>query len=184
MDPLSQDDLMKELQKDYSKQDYSKKPVIDGVEMKELPLFRDDGGYFVELSRFAKERPTEFPEFSLEQMNFSEMLPGVIKAAHLHLKQEDIWFVPPSDRLLVGLMDCREDSPTNGEKMRIVMGAGRAEVLYIPRGVAHGAANLWDKPAHIIYFVNNQFDPDPENSDEGRLPWDIYGKGFWELSKE
>ncbi|MFH1426583.1 MAG: dTDP-4-dehydrorhamnose 3,5-epimerase family protein [Candidatus Kerfeldbacteria bacterium] len=184
MKPLSQDDIAKEVRKDYNVQDYSKKPVIEGVELNKLQSFSDDGGYFVELSRFVNERLKEFQDFSIEQMNFSQMLPGVVKAAHLHLKQEDIWFVPLSDRLLVGLMDCREDSPTKGEKMRFVMGGGRAELLYIPRGVAHGAANLWDKPAHVIYFVNNPFDPDPEKTDEGRLPWDTFGEGFWELSKE
>lgn len=184
MEPLSNNHIAKDLRKEISKQDYSPKTKIEGVEIIELNTFVDDGGYFLELSRFVNERLKDFQDFEIRQMNYSEMLPGVVKAAHLHYKQEDIWFVPPSHRLLIGLMDVREKSETNGVSMRFVMGGGKAKLVYIPRGVAHGAANLWDKPASILYFVNNTFDPDPAKSDEQRLPWDVFGQDFWQLSKE
>jgi dTDP-4-dehydrorhamnose 3,5-epimerase len=65
--------------------------------------------------------------------------------------------------------------------MRFVLGAGRAQALYIPRGVAHGLANIWTQPANMIYLVNQLFDP--ENPDEHRLPWDVLGNDFWEIKK-
>ncbi|MFA5995262.1 MAG: dTDP-4-dehydrorhamnose 3,5-epimerase family protein [Patescibacteria group bacterium] len=166
-----------------TKQDYSKKPTIDGVKIVEVPYFTDDGGFFLELGRWQKQVLPDFPEFELKQINYSEMDPGVIKAWHLHLQQEDIWFVPPNHKLLVALRDCREQSNTNGVIMRVVAGAGKARLIYIPRGVAHGAANLWPKPASVIYLVNNLFTQDPKLSDEGRLPWDEFGKEVWEITK-
>ena len=165
-------------------QEYSAKQKIDGVQIVDLPTFSDDGGYFLELSRFVDGHPKQFADFELKQMNFSEMMPGVIKAAHLHFQQEDIWFVPPSHRLLIGLMDVRDGSPTEGVQMRFVAGGGKARLIYIPRGVAHGAANLGNQPAAIIYLVNNEFTPDAEHTDEHRLPWDVFGADFWTLSKE
>jgi dTDP-4-dehydrorhamnose 3,5-epimerase len=65
--------------------------------------------------------------------------------------------------------------------MRVVLGAGPAKLVYIPAGVAHGAANLWQSPAAILYFVSSQFDPaDP---DELRLPWDFLGAEFWQVQQ-
>lgn len=166
-----------------TKQDYSKKPVIDDVKVIDIPYFADDGGYFLELGRWTKQVMQNFPKFDLQQMNYSEMDPGVIKAWHLHYQQEDIWFVPPTHKLLLVLRDCRAKSRTKNVTMRLVLGAGKAKMVYIPRGVAHGAANLWQKSAAVLYFVNNQFTPDPKQSDEQRLPWDQFGKDIWELTK-
>lgn len=184
MKELNEKDITSALREKLHVQDYSAKPKIDGVQIVELPTFADDGGYFMELSRFVGAHPKQFADFELKQMNFSEMMPGVIKAAHLHFHQEDIWFVPPSHRLLIGLMDVRDGSATEGVQMRFVAGAGKAKLIYIPRGVAHGAANLWNQPAAIIYLVNNEFNPDAEQTDEHRLPWDMFGAEFWTLSKE
>ncbi len=64
--------------------------------------------------------------------------------------------------------------------MRLVMGGGKAQLLHIPRGVAHGGANIWGQPATILYYVNQRFDlNDP---DERRLPWDIVGADFWQMT--
>jgi dTDP-4-dehydrorhamnose 3,5-epimerase len=164
-------------------QDYAGKPTIDGVKILPLTYFTDDGGYFLELTRVQDSVWKEFPDFKLAQMNYSEMDPAVIKAWHIHKHQEDIWFVPPSHKLLVALKDVRDNSPTKGTLLRLTLGAGKAYLVHIPRGVAHGAANCWQKPAAIIYFVNNHFSPDPASSDEFRLPYDAFGTELWELTK-
>jgi dTDP-4-dehydrorhamnose 3,5-epimerase len=163
-------------------QDYSPTPKIDGVKLIDLRLMVDDGGSFAELVRFAEDGSLEaIPEFTPRQSSYSEVLPGAVKAFHLHFNQEDVWFVPPGDRLLIGLVDARKDSPSYKVSQRFVMGGGRAQLLYIPRGVGHGGANIWQKPAAILYFVNQQFNlADP---DERRLPWDILGKDFWQLTQ-
>jgi dTDP-4-dehydrorhamnose 3,5-epimerase len=162
-------------------QQYGNSQTIDGVKLVDLRLMSDDGGSFAEIVRFGEKGSLEmFPEFIPRQSSYSQVLPGAIKAFHLHYNQEDVWFIPPSDRLLMGLVDVRKASPTYGHKMRFVLGAGRARLLYIPRGVAHGCGNLWNAPSTIIYFVNQQFNlSDP---DERRLPYDFVGKDFWEIT--
>lgn len=184
MEPLSKESISASVREQVTMQDYSKQPQIEGVQIIELPLMIDDGGQFMELGRFQAGMHQQFPDFEVKQVNYSEMVPGVIKAAHLHFKQEDIWFIPPHHRLLIGLKDFREGSASEGVTMRFVLGGGKAKALYIPRGVAHGAANLWDKNAAIVYFVNNAFSAEPSECDEKRLPWDVFGAEFWELSKE
>lgn len=180
--PLSKEAIGNDFVADLSVQDYSKKPAIDGVQIIQLNLFVDDGGSLAEIIRMDDSgNSTLVPGFKVKQSNFSQLMPGTIKAFHLHYNQEDIWFVMPSDRVLVGLLDTRKGSPTYGKTMRFVLGAGRAQALYIPRGVAHGLANIWLHPANMIYFVNLLFDRD--NPDEQRLPWNMLGDDFWSIEK-
>lgn len=180
--PLTPEAIGQDYNKELSVQDYSKKNVIDGVQLINLNMFVDDGGSLAEIVRFDESGNLQIlPEFKVKQSTFSQMLPGVIKAFHLHYNQEDVWFIMPYDRLLIGLFDARKDSPTYNQTMRFVMGAGRAQALYIPRGVAHGLANVWQQPANMIYFVNQCFDA--KDPDERRLPWDILGEDFWEIKK-
>jgi dTDP-4-dehydrorhamnose 3,5-epimerase len=150
------------------------------VQLIDLPLFSDEGGDFCELTRFLADGTlSQLPEYRPAQISYSLMEPGTIKAWHLHRNQDDLWFVPPGDRLLIGLLDTREGSPTHDRSMRLVMGAGKARLLFVPRGVAHGVANLSPRPASVIYFVNQGFDA--QQPDEHRLPHDILGPDFWTI---
>lgn len=166
-----------------TKQDYSAKPKIDGVQIIDLKVLRDDGGYFLELSRFTDHVMQHFPDFNLQQLSLSEMDPGAIKAWHIHKQQDDIWFVPPSHRLLVALRDIREESTSKDATMRFVLGGGKAQLVFIPRGVAHGAANLWSTPSLMFYLVNQQFSSDSTTNDEFRLAWDEFGADIWQQTK-
>jgi dTDP-4-dehydrorhamnose 3,5-epimerase len=164
-----------------STQEYPKRRLIDGVQILDLRLLQDDGGSFAEIVRFDDTgHLLAIPEFQVRQSSYSLVLPGAIKAFHLHYNQDDVWFVPPSDRMLVGLVDTRAESPTYRETMRFVMGAGKAQIVYIPRGVGHGCANIGNVPATILYYVNQHFDlADP---DERRLPHDLLGDAFWQMT--
>ena len=98
------------------------------------------------------------------------------------MKQDDVFYLPPSDSLLVGLWDLRKSSPTNGVSMKITLGAGQSSLLFIPKGVAHGMINISGKDIDLFYFVNALFDP--KNPDERRLSWDSLGEEFWTPSRD
>lgn len=177
--------LHSDYQSRLTKQDYLPKPQIEGVKIIDLPYFSDDGGAFCEIARILIDAGIQehFSDFKLRQINWSQIEPGLIKAGHLHKKQEDIWFVPPSDRVLVGLIDAREGSATVNVKMRFVLGAGKARLLYIPRGIIHGCANPYNRKMTVIYLVNQHWTDDQKESDEWRVDYQIFGKGFWEIAK-
>jgi len=169
--------------KSYSKQDYSPIPPIEGVEVVQLRRFNDDGGAMTELGRFEDGRHADLPGFVARQMNYSVVEPLAIKAFHLHQRQTDVWYVPPSDKLLLVLADVRKGSPTEGELRRIVLGDGNSRLVRIPPGVAHGCKNLRPAaPSAIIYFVDVQFSVG-DDCDEGRLPWDFFGEEVWEVER-
>ena len=162
-------------------QSYATSPRIDGVEIVELRRFADDGGSMTELARLTEGHPQALASFTVCQINYSEIEPGVIKAYHLHQRQTDVWYVPPSDRMLLVLLDVRQGSKTEGVRMRFTLGAGNARLVRIPPGVAHGVRNLAAVPGRIIYFTDVHFSPEPATCDEGRLPWDYAGADIWEV---
>ncbi|RKY47062.1 MAG: spore coat protein [Candidatus Neomarinimicrobiota bacterium] len=176
--------LIKDAEKAYFIQDYSKKEEIKGVKLIELVNHIDEGGCLIELMRLKDGESFAEPGFNLLQINYSEMEPEAIKAFHIHKRQTDIWFVPPSDRLLVVLADVRENSETEGKLMRLTLGGGKPYLLVIPPGVAHGCKNLKNTTSRIIYFTNLHFSPDPGECDEGRLPWHFFGEKIWESKKD
>lgn len=161
-------------------QSYAPGSRIDGVRFIDLRLFSDEGGDFCEIARFSPGGAVDgLPDYRIAQMSYSLMEPGTIKAWHLHRNQDDVWFVPSTERLLVGLLDVRDGSSTYRQSMRFVLGAGKARLLYIPRGVAHGAANLGSRPVSLVYLLNQTFNPD--DPDEHRLPHDVIGRDFWTI---
>lgn len=182
-DPLTLSDIGKEYHNFINVQDYSKKPVIEGVKITEIRNFVGEDGDFSEILRLSPEGMAEgFEDFKVRQINRSLVMPGTVKAWHFHLKQVEAQTVLPSDKLLIGLWDLREDSPTKDTTMRLVFGGGKSYMVFIPKGVAHGYMNLSQKASTVFYFVSEQFKI--EEPDELRLPWDALGKDFWEITRE
>lgn len=165
----------------FSLQDYSPAPAIDGVQVVDLKRFNDDGGSLTELGRLEGGWHGALPGFEVKQVNYSELEPGVIKAFHLHRWQTDVWFVPPGDKMLLVLLDVRAESKSVNVLRRLVLGDGASRLVRIPPGVAHGVKNLAAVRGRIVYFVDRHFSPAPDQSDEGRLPWDFAGADVWDV---
>jgi len=181
---LQPTDLTDDASRALTRQSYAPRPPIDGVVVGEVSVLRSPDGLFAEIARLDGEHQVDgFPGFRPIQWNWSVLEPGAVKAWHLHLNQEDLWIVPPDSTLLVGLVDLRRGSPTVSHMQRLSLGAGRCHRLLIPRGVAHGMANLTTRSQAILYAVNRFFSPDPDTTDEWRLPWDRFGESFWSMEK-
>lgn len=164
-------------------QDYSPKPVIEGVKIVSLKNYTGEEGDFSEILRVNNEGYIQdFPEFKIAQINRTKLHAGSIKAWHLHMKQDEIWVLIPNGHLFVGLWDVRKNSPTKGTSMRIALGENNSQLLFIPRGVAHGSANFTSDSIQLFYLVNQRFNiSDP---DEKRLKWDSLGADFWLPQKD
>lgn len=176
--------LNREAEAAYRLQDYSRKPGVEGFELRDLKRFNDDGGAMMELGRLDRGDLIGFDGFHVAQVNCSTLEPGTIKAFHVHRRQTDLWFVPPEDRILLVVADVREGSRTEGNLLRVVLGDGHARLARIPPGVAHGCRNLATTRGRIVYFTSLHFSPDPSECDEGRLPWDHFGGEVWETVKD
>ncbi|HUU50996.1 MAG TPA: dTDP-4-dehydrorhamnose 3,5-epimerase family protein [Nitrospinota bacterium] len=136
---------------------------IEGVEIKELILHKDERGFFSEIIRHSEG----FFQESFAQLSYSMVYTSVTKAWHLHKKQTDWMCVVVGDLKLV-LYDTREDSPTYKAKIEILMGETQGlKVVKVPPGVAHGYKVI-NGPMYILYVTNREYDPE----DELRIPHD------------
>jgi dTDP-4-dehydrorhamnose 3,5-epimerase len=176
-------DLSRDAKRAFHLQAYGGAPVIDGVALLPLTRHTDDGGSLTELVRLTDGHAAGLDGFSVRQVNFSELAPGAIKAFHLHVRQTDVWYVPPRDRMLIVLLDARQGSKTEGARMRLVLGDGASRLLRIPPGVAHGVRNVGTEIGRIVYFTDLHFSAEPSSCDEGRLPWDFAGADVWEMTR-
>lgn len=180
---LTIDDIDPKVGSKIYQQDYSEKPVIDGLKIVNLKNHIGEDGDFCEIFRVDGNNELEnFSGFKIAQINSTKLTPGSIKAWHLHFKQDEIWHLVSPGRILAGIWDIRKNSKTNGITMRIVLDGNHPQFLLIPHGVAHGSLNLMQKPVDLFYFVNQKFDiKDP---DEKRIPWDLLGKEFWNPKRD
>jgi dTDP-4-dehydrorhamnose 3,5-epimerase len=186
---LTPADLIEDARRRVVHQSYAPRPPIAGVALSEVVVSRSADGLFAEIARIDGEGGAleGLEGFRPVQWNWSLLQPGSVKAWHLHLDQDDLFIVPPDSTLLVGLADVRRDADGDGgtrpSPQRFVLGAGHCHRLLIPRGVAHGVANLGTAPQAILYAVNRFFTADPERTDEWRLPWDHFGAEFWSMGR-
>jgi len=84
---------------------YARPGPLEGVRTMRLQRFTDDRGFFLEIfrARSSSDAGRELADFfhgvPVAQMNFSIVdAEGHIKGLHYHLKQDDIWFVPPPSK--------------------------------------------------------------------------------------
>ena len=176
-------DFNRDAKRAFQVQAYGPSPTIEGVALVPLTRHTDDGGALTELARLTDGRAAGLEGFTVRQINFSELAPGAIKAFHLHVRQTDVWYVPPGDRMLIVLLDVRQGSKSEGARVRFVLGDGASRLLRIPPGVAHGVRNVGTAMARIVYFTDLHFSAEPSTTDEGRLPWDFAGPDVWEVTR-
>ena len=147
---------------------------------KESPIF---GVYNITPKKFSDERGLFVKTFHSDtyakqglQTNFHEeyystSIKHVLRGMHFQL--------PPNDHVklvycIVGevldvVLDLRTDSPTFGQTNSTILSAENLNMIYIPKGLAHGFMSLSDS-ATLIYKTSTVYHPE---SDTGIL-WDSF----------
>ena len=160
---------------DLFRQTYEKPQSIEGAHIIKLAVHYDDyGGWFKESLRLDSEgNVVDLKEkgiaFHPIQMNFTNIAPGTQRFWHIHPDQNEIWTT--NGVLLVGLIDSRDGSPSNGMRTKIILSPG--EALFIPSGVAHGYINSTNTSITLSSSLDKHFVPD-EDTEEYRIdPKDV-----------
>jgi dTDP-4-dehydrorhamnose 3,5-epimerase len=135
--------------------------MIDGVCIQKRVWHNDQRGSLTELVR------VDDPEMMVApfgQVYVTTLYPGVVKAWHLHHHQWDR-MVGLVGHTMLGLVDLRPDSPTQGETMAIVLGERNHVCVLIPPSVYHGLKNIGTEESMVINVVSQPYDkadPDEE----------------------
>ncbi len=141
---------------------YGDRP-IDGVVIRDLPLFADERGSLFEVMRLNDE---EMNAGAIKQIIASYSYPGMIKGWHLHSTQED-HLVCVTGMIKLVLYDYRRESPTYKTINEIFMGERHPRAVYIPPGLFHGTKNIGREIAVVIGMPSLLYDP--KEVDERRV---------------
>ncbi len=143
--------------------------MIEGVEIKELVMHKDERGFFCELIRSSDS----FFQGKFGQLSHSMSRQGVFKAWHLHRKQTEWMYVAVGNIKFV-LYDMRQESKTYKELVEMLVGEKFGhKVIKVPPGIAHGY-KIIDGPMHIFYVASREYDP----SDDIKIPHDEPSIGY------
>ncbi len=147
-------------------------PRIDGVVVRELRWRADQRGALVELVRADDPELMAAP---FGQVYVTTVRPGVVKGWHRHRRQWDR-IACVSGHVLLGLVDGRAGSPTEGAAMGLLLGERTPAVVLVPPGVWHGLKNVGESEAFVVNVVSEPHDrarPDEERAPaHGALPFD------------
>ena len=146
--------------------------MIDGVEIKELKIHKDERGFLFEILRGSDSIKSDGPK-AFGQYYLSACYPKVIKGKHMHKKQTDHLTVILG-KGVVHVEDTREGSPTRGEKMAIEVSGENPKLVRIPREVWHSTENTGTETMYFINYVTREYDED--EPDEYRAEFDLKDK--------
>jgi dTDP-4-dehydrorhamnose 3,5-epimerase len=138
---------------------------LPGVKIFEPRVFEDERGYFFEAFNQNTFSEAGIPN-TFVQDNQARSVYGVLRGLHYQ--------VPPfaqaklvrviEGKVLDVIVDLREDSPTYGQSLSVVLSAENKKQLFIPRGFAHGYLVL-SPTAEFFYKCDNFY----SKKDEGGL---------------
>lgn len=128
---------------------------IAGVVIRPLQWHNDQRG---SLSELVRADDPELMVAPIGQVYVTTLYPGVVKGWHLHARQWDR-MVCLVGRVLLGLVDGREHSPTRGAQLRVVLGDRNHALVLVPPGVYHGLKNIGTNEAMVVNTVSAPYDP-------------------------
>lgn len=143
------------------------KTAIEGVVLIEPRVFGDERGYFMETYNKA-----DFIEVGIDcefvQDNQSKSAKGVLRGLHYQKQYPQAKLVRVTKGEVFDVaVDIRKGSPTYARYVGIVLSAEKKNMLYIPKGFAHGFLVLSDE-AEFTYKCDEFYRPE----DEGGIRWD------------
>jgi len=128
--------------------------MIAGVQIVPLRQITDERGKVMHMLR------ADAPYFhGFGEIYFSTVVPGAIKAWHLHRRMIRNYAVPLGNIKLV-LFDNRSGSSTNGEIQEIHVGSDHYNLIVIPANIWSGFCGLGSEIALVANCASIPHDPD------------------------
>ncbi len=120
------------------------------------------GRFFESFNKAALEKALNRP-LDFVQDNHSVSRKGVLRGLHFqegaHAQAKLVRVV--AGEILDVVVDLRKDSPTYARHLRIRLAADRVQMLYLPRGTAHGSVSLKEDTA-FLYKCDNYYHKEAE----------------------
>lgn len=125
---------------------------IAGVEVHPLTRFPDERGALMHMLR------SDDPHFqAFGEIYFSRIVPGGIKAWHIH-REMTLNYAVPFGMIDLVLYDDRERSATRGHLMHVRTGDSNYALVTIPPGIWYGFKGLGESPAIVANCATMPYD--------------------------
>jgi dTDP-4-dehydrorhamnose 3,5-epimerase len=138
-----------------------------GLKLITPQVFRDERGFFLERFRTSWLEEQGISTEYLQE-NRSRSLPGVVRGLHYQFSPAQGKLVGAiRGRILDVVVDLRLGSPTFGQHFNFELSEESGQMLWIPRGFAHGFCVLGNEPADVLYQATAPYSP----KTEGGIRW-------------
>ena len=140
--------------------------MIEGVVIKKINKNIDERGWLAEF--FRNDEIDYLP--TMAYASFTNY--GVARGPHEHEKQSDYFcFFGPGDFEL-SLWDRRENSPTNGEAIKIKVGESDPCLVIVPPGVVHGYKCISESGAFSINLPDKLYRGRNKSEEVDEIRWE------------
>jgi len=152
--------------------------AISGIIVIEPRVFHDERGFFMETYK-SEDFVGAGVTTQFVQDNHSRSKYGVLRGLHF---QQEPFAQAKLVRCVTGkvfdvAVDVRSGSPTFGKYVSLILSEEKKNMVFIPRGFAHGFAAL-SEDVEVLYKVDNLFSPEHEkgliwNDPQLNITWPI-----------
>lgn len=149
-----------------NRSNHKKMSDISGLILKKLSQYQDDRGWLAEIYR---DDETDFrPAMSY----LSLTKPGVVRGPHEHKKQADCFVFAGPGEFELHLWDNRDNSPTKGSYIKIIVGENNPTLVVVPPGVVHGYKCVSETPAYSINLPDKLYKGEGKKDDVDEVRWE------------
>lgn len=140
--------------------------MIKGVVIKKLNKSEDERGWLAEIWREDEDN------FKPVMSYISVTKPGTVRGPHEHINQSDYFvFIGPGSFEL-HLWDRRKDSDTNGEYIKLEVGADNPTMIIVPPGVVHGYKCVSENNGYCINLPDKLFKGKSKKEEIDEIRWE------------
>jgi len=141
---------------------FKKNNAISGIILIENQVFSDERGFFTETYKASEFLNNSIVD-KFVQENHSRSKKGVLRGLHYQKNPmaQDKLVRCVRGSIFDVAVDIRKGSPTYGNWAGFFLSENNKDMLYIPRGFAHGFCAIEDD-SEIIYKCTNEYSPENE----------------------
>lgn len=142
------------------------KTSIDGLLVLEMPIHKDDRGFFREIFHINEIEEKLGIPFRGVQMNHAFSKPQVLRGIHAENWNKII--CPVNGEVFVAIVDVRPDSPTFGQVQTYTINDENRIALFVSKGLANSYCVTGNEAVNYIYLVDAYYD----GMDTRAIAWD------------
>jgi len=120
-------------------------------------IFRDNRGSFIKVFQRTMFSEIDLPCNFVEQF-YTTSKKNVLRGMHFQVPPHEHYKLvyPVVGQVFDVVIDLRKGSPTYGKHDQMVLDSAKAEMLYIPIGLAHGFYTVTDN-ATLVYLLSSEY---------------------------